>query len=98
LLHSVTLGPGESTRIACLDWSRRSRAGTSEDISESELLSNTMLHSRAVSEVTKATATEFQSGASHVQSQASTDQAGAATGFEIGPVSFGGAASGASPT
>src|SRR5262249_46138611 len=98
LLHSVTLAPGESTRIACLDWSRRSRAGTSEDISESELLSNTMLHSRAVSEVTKATATEFQSGTSHVQSQARTHQAGAATGFEIGPVWFGGSASGSTTT
>src|SRR5262249_52409701 len=98
LLHSVTLAPGESTRIACLAWSRRSRAGTSEDISESELLSNTMLHSRAISEVTRATASEFQTGTPHVHSQASTDQTGTATGFEIGPFSFGGSDSGSTTT
>jgi hypothetical protein len=98
LLHSVTLAPGESTRIACIDWSRRSRAGTSEDISESELLSNTMLHSRAVSEVTRATANEFQSGTSSVKSTSSTDQSGAALGFEIGPVSFGGSDAGSTTT
>jgi hypothetical protein len=98
LLHSVTLAPGESTRIACIDWSRRSRAGTSEDISESELLSNTMLHSRAVSEVTRATANEFQSGTSSVTSTSSTEQGGAALGFELGPISFGGSAAGSSTT
>src|SRR5262245_2595901 len=52
LLHSTSLAPGESTRIAVVDWSRRSRAATSEDISESELLSNSMSHSRSLSEVT----------------------------------------------
>src|SRR5262249_7557207 len=94
LLHSVTLAPGESTRIAVVDWSRRSRAAASEEISESELLSNTMTHSRAISEVTRATATEFQSGTSHVKSEASTAQGGAALGFEIKGISFGGSASG----
>ena len=66
LLHSTSLAPGESTRIAVVDWSRRTRAAASEDISETELLSNTVTHSRAMSEVTNASATEFQSGRSSV--------------------------------
>ena len=90
LLHSTSLAPGESTRIAVVDWSRRTRAAASEDISEAELLSNTMTHSRAMSEVTNATATEFQSGRSSTSATSSTDQAGGGFGLEIGPLSLGG--------
>src|SRR5262249_54038873 len=90
LLHSVTLAPGESTRIAVVDWSRRTRAAASEEISESELLSNTMTHSRAISEVTSATASEFQSGESYVKSQSTTEQKGWAGGLEIEHIAIGG--------
>ncbi len=38
LLHSVALSPGESTRIAVVDWTRRSRAGETEVISEEDEL------------------------------------------------------------
>ena len=34
LLHSTSLAPGESTRIAMIDWSRRTRAAATETISE----------------------------------------------------------------
>jgi hypothetical protein len=34
LIHSVALAPGESTKIAMVDWSRRTRTGTTEDIQE----------------------------------------------------------------
>ena len=90
LLHSTSLAPGESTRIAIVDWSRRSRAAASEDISESELLSNTMTHARSLSEVTNATATEFQSGRSTTHSESTTAQGGGGFGFDLGPVAFGG--------
>lgn len=96
LLHSLSLAPGESTRVAVVDWSRRSRAAASEDISESELLSNTMAHSRAISEVTDATATEFQTGKSNTHAQATTDQSGSGLGLSLGPIGFG--ASGGSST
>ena len=76
LLHSTSLAPGESTRIAVVDWSRRSRAAASEDIAESELLSNTMSHSRSLSEVTTATAREFQSGQSSTRAESTAAQAG----------------------
>jgi hypothetical protein len=90
LLHSATLAPGESTRIAVIDWSRRTRAAASEDISESELLSNAMSHSRAISEVTSATASEFQSGSSTVTSDSTTGQAGGGFGLDLGPLAIGG--------
>jgi hypothetical protein len=98
LLHSTSLAPGESTRMMMLDWTRRSRAAASEDISEAELLSNTMTHSRAVSEVTNATAQEFQSGKSNVSSTSTTGQAGDALGFEVGPIAFGGSDASATTT
>jgi hypothetical protein len=90
LLHSASLAPGESTRIAVVDWSRRSRAAASEDISESELLSNTMSHSRSLSEVTSATAREFQSGQSSTKAESTAEQGGVGFGLEIGPVAIGG--------
>jgi hypothetical protein len=45
LLHSTSLAPGESTRIAMIDWSRRSSASATEAITEAEQLSNTQTHS-----------------------------------------------------
>lgn len=62
LLHSTALAPGESTRIAMMDWARRTRAGSTETISEQEQLDNETMHSRSLSEVTKAVANEAQEG------------------------------------
>jgi hypothetical protein len=98
LLHSTALAPGESTRIAMIDWSRRSRAGTSETISETEDLSNAQTHSRALSEVTNATATEFQSGTSSSTVTSGSSQSGAAFGLELGPLAFGGSGGGGTTT
>ena len=88
LLHSTSLAPGESTRIAMIDWSRRSSASASESISEAEQLSNTQTHSRAISEVTNATAQEFQTGSSTSSVTSTTEQGGAALGFELGPIAL----------
>ena len=64
MLHSLALAPGEATRLAVVDWSRRSRAASTEAIDENEQLNNSMDHSRAVSEVQNAVAKEMQSGGS----------------------------------
>ena len=64
MLHSLALAPGEATRIAVIDWSRRTRATTAETISETEQLDNVTNHSRAVSEVQNAVANEMQEGGS----------------------------------
>jgi hypothetical protein len=98
LLHSVALAPGESTRIAVVDWSRRTRSSATEAITEAERLAASTSHNRAVSEVQDAVATEAQSGFSHTESKSTTLQAGASGGFSAGPVSFGGSASAARTT
>ena len=62
LLHSTSLAPGESTRVAIIDWTRRSRAGETEIIDETDDLQNDQSHNRSISEVTKAVANEAQGG------------------------------------
>jgi hypothetical protein len=62
LLHSVALAPGESTRVAMIDWSRRTGARSSEAITETEALSAEMTRARALNEVVNAVATESQTG------------------------------------
>jgi hypothetical protein len=91
LLHSMALAAGESTRIAVIDWSRKSSAGQTEALGESEDLSQETARNRSISEVTEAVAREAQSGFSHTESQSTTKQAGASAGISIGP--FGGGAS-----
>jgi hypothetical protein len=93
LLHSTSLAPGESTRIAMIDWSRRTRAAVTESIDEREQLANTMTHSRALSEVTSATAQEFQSGQSTTSATSTTKQSGGGFGLDLGILGGGGSAS-----
>jgi hypothetical protein len=98
LLHSTSLAPGESTRLAMVDWTRRSRASANEDISEAEQLSNTSVHARALSEVTSGTARDFQAGTSTASVTSTTSQSGSGFGFEIGPLGFGGSSGGSTTT
>jgi hypothetical protein len=91
MLHSLALAPGESTRIAIIDWSRRTAAATSESISETERLANQTTHNRAVSEVQDAVAKEVQKGFSHAESEATTETAGGGFGLALGPLLIGGA-------
>jgi len=65
LLHSLALAPGEATRIAIVDWSRKVATRADEDTSENEALRQTMERKRAVNEVTKALNAEAQSGFSN---------------------------------
>ncbi|MGQ4619865.1 hypothetical protein [Nocardia sp. R7R-8] len=89
LLHSVALAPGESTRVAMIDWSRRVQGRQSETENETEDLSNLTEHSRATREVTSAVAREAQEGFSKTHVQSSSDQEGTGWGVSVGPVTFG---------
>jgi hypothetical protein len=97
LLHSVALSPGESTRIALIDWSRRTSASATEQIGESQTLENTMTHGRAMSEVQHAVATEAQSGFSQSHGESTTESGGGGFGLDLGFMSIGGSG-GASTT
>ena len=57
LLRAVALAPGESVRIAMVDWSRRTAGSRAEAGSEDEALTNRTQHDRAISEVASAVAT-----------------------------------------
>ena len=93
LLHSMALAPGESTRLAVVDWSRRTSAGQTELVGETEDVTQDTSRNRSISEVTEAVAKEAQTGFSHTESESTTKQAGASGGFSIGPVGFGASAS-----
>lgn len=96
LLHSMALAPGESTRVAMIDWSRRTSGRQDENVSETEQLSNVTEHSRALSEVTSAVAQEAQSGFSESHVSSASSQSGDATGLSIGPLTLGESSGGAS--
>jgi hypothetical protein len=80
LLHSLALAPGESTRIAMVDWTRRVRASTDEVTAQIEALSASMERMRALSEVTSSVAREAQSGFSESASRATANQSGMTSG------------------
>ena len=84
MLHSLALAPGEATRIAVVDWSRRTQASTEESIAETERLDNATAHSRAISEVQNAVAKEMQSGGSMTSGWASSTSMGLGAGMSSG--------------
>ena len=91
LLYSLPLAPGESTKIAVIDYARRTSASTVEELSQTETLSNTLVQSRSISEVAQAVATELQTGESESTSASDSESIGVAAGGFISPVLFGGA-------
>ncbi|MDT7845630.1 hypothetical protein [Streptomyces justiciae] len=80
LLHSLALAPGEATRVAMLDWSRRTAGQRDETGSQVEDLTNTTTHTRALSEVARSVAEEAQSGFSRSTLDAHSRQTGTASG------------------
>src|SRR5262249_12259998 len=71
------------TRIAVVDWSRKSRAGQTEQVAETEDLLNDTAHNRSISEVTEAVAKEAQSGFSHTETDFTTKQGGLSFGLGL---------------
>ncbi|MCC5468520.1 hypothetical protein [Pelosinus baikalensis] len=83
LLHSIALAPGESTRIAVIDWARRTSARVDEVIDEYEFLSNSNFHNRSISEVTQGVAQEVQNGFSKSTVEGSSRTSGGGWGISI---------------
>lgn len=70
LLHSLPLAPGESTNIAIIDWSRQQGVKVTEDMTQLESLSNSIMQTRSLNEITQAVAREAQGGFSKINSNA----------------------------
>jgi hypothetical protein len=88
LLHSVALAPGESTRIAMIDWSRQTTGQQVSTDEQSEELTHTLGRNRAISEVVNSVATETQAGSSETNVRSSSETlgvtaAGGGTGFGV---------------
>ena len=95
LLHSLPLAPGESTRVAVIDWSNKSSAAMRESLTETEKLSNTNERARSITEIANTVANEFQSGSSQTTSESATASVGGigAIPFLAGIVTAGGSVS-----
>lgn len=92
LLHSMALAPGESTRVAMVDWTRQVRANTTEDTTQVEQLLADINRTRAMSEVTASVAKEAQSGFSEMKSDVTQTQYGTTSGSSSLGSSFEGSA------
>jgi hypothetical protein len=75
-----------------IDWSRKSSAGASESIAESDALDNSTNHSRAISEVQSSVATEMQNGGSKSSSSGKSLGLGASAAAGVGGSGSGGTA------
>ncbi|MCA9994682.1 MAG: DUF2272 domain-containing protein [Anaerolineales bacterium] len=103
ILHSVALAPGESTKIAMINWARLDSSSLTEEISATEQLMNATTQARSINEVTKAVAAEAQDGfskatnrnrassSSQARTESDTGAGGGGFGLAVGPVVVGGA-------
>ena len=90
LLHSIGLAPGESTKVAIIEWSRKESGSMEEEIRQTEGLTAASEQSRAIEEVQSAVATEVQNGFSASQSFAKTKTGGFSAGLTLGSLGLGG--------
>lgn len=95
LLHSLALAPGESTRVAMIDWSRQQMGTQQDQGGQTEQLAGDMTRKRAMSEVQNAVASEAQQGFSKTSTQSQQLQGGGSGGLSIGPLTLGGSVSSA---
>lgn len=58
LLYSLPLAPGQKKQIAVLDWARRESAASSQQLDYQEVLNNSLVRDRDISEVVSATLSE----------------------------------------
>ncbi|MEV6976829.1 hypothetical protein [Kitasatospora sp. NPDC093806] len=89
LLHSLALAPGESTKVAVVDWQRSTKATGTEATSENDTLSGTTDQSRSISEVANAIAREEQYGTSRTSQSSKSSSSGGSFGASLGVISGG---------
>ncbi|WP_235618415.1 hypothetical protein [Embleya scabrispora] len=90
LLHSLALAPGESTKVAVVDWQRTTKATGTEAASEAESLSGTTDQNRSISEVANAIAREEQFGTSQASHSSKSSSSGGSIGVAIFGIGGGG--------
>lgn len=89
LLHSLALAPGESTKVAVVDWERSTKATGTETTAENDTLSATSDQNRSISEVANAIAREEQYGTSRASQSSRSSSSGGSVGAALGIISGG---------
>ncbi|TQM63799.1 hypothetical protein FBY41_0152 [Humibacillus xanthopallidus] len=84
LLHSLALAPGESTRVAVIDWARQLKSSLTDTSADTDVLVSDVVRARSLSEVTRAVAYESQHGSSASQSRSWGSGAGFSAGYGTG--------------
>jgi len=96
LLYALPLAAGESTKIAVIDWTRRTRTAAEETVDQRESLSSSLSQTRSISEIASTVANETQNGSStSTVDSVSGTVAGALAGGGAGAGTGGGAGAGA---
>jgi hypothetical protein len=80
LLHSTTLAPGESTRVAVIDWSRRDRGERREAERQASETEAGLVQNRSISEVQSGVTNEVKRGSSMVDTDSRSWQVGGSLG------------------
>ncbi|WP_439674048.1 hypothetical protein [Embleya sp. MST-111070] len=83
LLHSLALAPGESTKVAVVDWQRSTKATGTETAAENEALAGTTDQNRSISEVANAIAIEEQHGSSQAFQHGNSSGSGGSIGVSL---------------
>jgi len=76
LLHSLTLAPGEATRVAIQDWGSVKRGESQEDTTQQERAASSDTQNRSLDEIQSAAAREALSGSSKNSANAVSASAG----------------------
>ncbi|MBO1419624.1 hypothetical protein, partial [Streptomyces sp. FH025] len=98
LLHSLALAPGESTKVAVVDWQRTTKATGTETTAEADTLSSTTDQARSISEVANAIALEEQHGSSQAFQVSRSSSSGGSIGVSFFGIGGGGSWSESSNT
>ncbi|MEU1509889.1 hypothetical protein [Kitasatospora sp. NPDC005748] len=81
LLHSLALAPGESTKVAVVDWQGTTKATGTEKTTEADTLSSTTDQNRSISELANAIAREEQHGDSQAFQFSKSSSSGGSAGI-----------------
>ncbi|MEV7225953.1 hypothetical protein AB0M79_02870 [Polymorphospora sp. NPDC051019] len=80
LLHSLALAPGESTKVAVIDWERRTVGTGTEKTAESDVLTSRTDQDRSINELANAVAREEQHGSAQMSQFSDSKSMGANVG------------------
>ncbi len=89
LLHSLALAPAESTKIAILEWDRRTTGQRSDSDTQTAAVTATGSRSRSIDEVYSTVVSDQRNGKSTTTTDSTTNSVGVTLGGGFGPITAG---------